>query len=103
MNKSKFHKLSINVTRGDIKKGKRGSRSSCPIAWAIRRCLRPDHCLAVAVGEEIVSIDGKLFYLSEKPKDFIYRFDEGVKVAPFIFEISVSSKQYRNFKASEVK
>lgn len=79
-------KTKIEVTKKDIKGGKRGDGYSCPIALAVRRTL----------GINIISVDnisvdfpfeGKGFSaeIPTKVQRFIDSFDDGQDVKPFSF------------------
>lgn len=74
--------MKIHVTEKDIKNGKMGSETSCPITLAIkRRFKRKDisaNCISIRIGN--VS-----FIVPWKVCEFISRFDHGKKVRPISF------------------
>lgn len=79
--------VTIEVKRRDILLGKRRSSSSCPIAKAIRRRLKKP----IRVGSRLawLGTNNTTIGLPMKARDFISRFDGGLKVKPFSFELMV--------------
>jgi hypothetical protein len=81
--------MKIEVTQEDIDKAVRGDPFCCPIALAVKRQSGKD----VYVRSKWISLDSndgcsrEKIFLSLKAADFIYKFDHGIKVEPFIFEI----------------
>lgn len=76
--------MKIEVTQEHIDRGIRGSTSDCPIALACPSEMMP------LVGRWIVlTIAGKrrVYDLSDDAAYFAYRFDVGLAVEPFSFEI----------------
>jgi hypothetical protein len=81
--------MKIRVLRTDIKRGKPGSSSRCPVALAVRRVFgrHPDFT-NVSVGLWII-VSNKILdvRIPKVALEFIKRFDAGRKVKPFTFEI----------------
>lgn len=88
-------KLKVEVTQQDIEKGEPHFCSSCPISLALTR----------AFGEPMSIGYGEIWYggvmdsqssrvcrqgFSKEVKEFIARFDNGIAVEPFSFELEVS-------------
>ena len=80
--------MKIEVTVDDIMNGQRGSRDKCPIARAaVRAGLAPvevsQHFLYFAEGP------GQLrhFVLPDAAETFVERYDKGLIVQPFSFEL----------------
>jgi hypothetical protein len=71
--------LTIEVTKEDIKEGKRASIYSCPIALAARRALniKSSYKLSVYNGRVHLEIKGAryLWYLTDPLIDSLVRFD----------------------------
>jgi hypothetical protein len=86
-------RFTIKVTAADIKKGKRNSVCSCPIALAVRRQLRAKRGEIAVTGS--VSLQPKKlpwwaensieYGLTDRASDFIENFDAGRPVKPFTF------------------
>jgi hypothetical protein len=88
-------KLKINVTKTDIKRGKRDNRYSCPIARAFQR----------ATGAEKVSVGMFQMHRADKmsvdvplppeAKEFVTKFDfKGRQsVKPFSFEVEIPDSE----------
>lgn len=77
--------LRVTVTANHIAQGRRESCYECPIELAlISAGLRSDD---VAVGRCIAWINDREYALPEPAQEFIRRFDEGVDVEPFSFEL----------------
>lgn len=76
----------IEVTREDIDHGLAGSCGSCPVALAIRRRF-PDGW--VRVGIRCVYAGGRAYHLPSGAIEFIERFDGGMPVEPFSFELDI--------------
>lgn len=75
----------IEVTKADIKKGKREEVTRCPIARAIRREMKATHlCVALEID---FRVKGKKFSaeLPVKASKFIDKFDARMLVKPFSF------------------
>jgi hypothetical protein len=89
-------KIRVCVKRDDIKRGKRGLESQCPIARALRRRLGPGggHGISVGCGS-VEFVAGKTQWSAGTPyaaAKFIMRFDnatiprEEIKPKCFTFE-----------------
>ena len=82
-------KITIKVTKTDIKLGKRENRSSCPIARATRRVTKQRH---VGVDEcEMTWGSQYRLWAAELPREaqkFIRAFDKGKPVKPFSFQVT---------------
>ena len=75
--------ITVHVTQEDIYSGIRASRTRCPVALAISRVL-PD----VAVGSASVVTTGNGYaMLPSAAIVFVDRFDRGLSVEPFSFEL----------------
>lgn len=84
-NRSYPPRITIQVTKEDIRHGKRYKPNSCPIALATRRQF-PGRPIAVAGAIEIGRGDALVFYLlSERGQKFIDDFDQGLPVTPTRF------------------
>lgn len=82
--------MKITVTRNDIKRGRRESETSCPIAHSLKRQGWKD----VKVGDEIIGRPPGFkstltFDTSEKVNGFIGEFDDqgAAGVKPFSFDL----------------
>jgi hypothetical protein len=77
--------MTVKVTEKDIQAGVRSQTQLCPIALAIRRDLSCD----VGVGTYTVSLamSPYQYLLPPKARAFIQRFDAGMSVEPFTFEL----------------
>lgn len=80
--------LKIKVSRVHIKKGKKGSTKSCPIARAIRSLGYKN----IAVSSCDIQINDHVYDIPDKVSDFIEQFDDGKEVKPFEF----TARQYGN-------
>ena len=79
--------MKINVTKKDIKYAKPGSQTLCPIANALRRKHPKSKLADIKVMPEHVFIYGEQADLPKTARRFIHKFDTGLKVAPFSFEM----------------
>lgn len=82
-------KTKIQITSTDIKKGFPNVVDMCPIALAVRRKMKAHN---VSVGGHVnFSIKRNNFRakLPKKAVNFIIRFDDGQKVKPFSFIMTV--------------
>lgn len=84
----RLKRMTINVTQEDINKGVRNSCTKCPVALAVHRALNK----MVRVGFSGVRVEfsiGVLQFLRipQECQDFMARFDFGMPVQPFEFEI----------------
>jgi len=75
--------MKITVTQKDIKNGKPCKSFLCPIAIAVQRKTKGIYRV---MAEELVK-KGVVYPLPDIAKEFISRFDEGMPVKPFSFEI----------------
>ena len=84
--------MRIDVTRDDIRLGKRGRCNTCPVARAIRRDLGKG--IEVFVYGSQVSIGGRVFELTRGVSDFIERFDHDGRrgLKPFSFTLPIKAK-----------
>lgn len=81
--------MQVRVTADHIKRGKRRSESSCPIALALCEKLQVETQRGTSVGQMHLTVKG-VRLLSKVPKkivQFIEAFDKGSKVKPFTFTI----------------
>ena len=99
------HRIALRAQH--IDEGKRASRSSCPVALAIREALRAgtDAVNVLRSNESNsaeIRIDGKPYVTWPRfaVDAFVYYFDHGVEVAPFAFKLEmktvVHDKGWRN-------
>jgi hypothetical protein len=72
--------MTIRVTREDIHKGRRNSKSSCPVALAVNRKIGQS-AVALVGSDRIIAHDR--WDLTKAVRNFIYDFDMGKKVKPF--------------------
>lgn len=89
------HTIRVNVTRNDIRYGRRASPSECPVARAIRRHRVVEE---VSVSDRIY-IQGEgdaeasrwnAVYLPPEVRAWIYRFDNARPVEPIRFDFELS-------------
>lgn len=78
-------KYRIYVTKNDIKNGKRGNCSKCPVALALYRRF-PDFKIKVGA---LIKIGHELLEIKNRVAFFIHDFDGGKKVKPFSFYIVI--------------
>lgn len=76
-------KVTVKVTKKDIKAGKKEDGASCPIAKAFRRQTKTHKKITVDYG--YINCGGNLYTLPQEANDFIEYFDEGGAVKPFKF------------------
>jgi hypothetical protein len=90
--------MNINVTQKDIDSGTRSSDTNCAIALAIHRSLGETltsevdkiltHRHDVSVGRHSIKINGVVYQLPKKGRDFIVKFDNNKATAePFSFAL----------------
>lgn len=77
--------MTIHVTEEHIRKGRRHSCSSCPIALALSEIVDS----GVEVHEDHVVLPQTVEYLPFEAKLFIAKFDEAELVEPFSFELDL--------------
>lgn len=85
-------KVKIEISKFDIKKGKIGQVSSCPIALAIKRKLKATD---LYVGDcANFRYKGTEYWadLPDKAHNFINRFDHNLKVKPFSFILTAGGE-----------
>lgn len=84
-------KTTINVTQEEIYGGVRGDCERCPIALAIQRCVPNVRTVSVCDSEIEIGLWGiPSMSVNDPPSeavDFIRKFDNGLDVSPFSFEI----------------
>jgi hypothetical protein len=78
--------MTIQVTQEDISNGRRASCTDCPIALGLDRSLgfRCD-----GVGSLFAQISGEDIALPPNALNFLNRFDAGLPVQPFEFELDL--------------
>jgi len=87
-------RIKINVTKNDIKKGKRCQSGDCPIALAAHRKFKGS---AVSVGPFTLGVSQydhecwRDYTLPKAASNFILKFDCREKVEPFSFTIRATS------------
>ena len=83
--------MKITVTPLDIVAGARGEPCSCPIALAIRRQIPGSDPLVtpeeVGIEWDDRRVDYPAYDLPQEARDFIGRFDAGLPVDPFEFDL----------------
>lgn len=81
--------MKIEVTAEDIARGKRGNACHCPIALAAERAgMRHVKVDLDSIGEKFTGgCWGRWSYLPVDACEFVDRFDKGLPVEPFAFEI----------------
>lgn len=78
--------MKIKVTRKDIKKGKKGDVSFCPIALAVARKFNLDAEKVQVDGNGVIIDD--MYYMLRRGFNFVDRFDEGLPVKPCTIELT---------------
>lgn len=82
--------MKIIVTAEDIAAGRQSEPSDCPIALAIARVFGER---VLVCPERLMSIEPyPELQLPAKVADFINRFDDGLEVAPFEFELPLEEQ-----------
>lgn len=77
--------MKIEVTAEDIRRGKKISIRTCPIALAAKRIF-PDKSVHACLGR--IDIGKKRFLIPKFVADWMTRFDKGEKVEPIEFELN---------------
>ena len=98
MKKTLPRTLIIRVTKTDIRNGSRGYGDQCPIARAGRRALRVagflNEFVSVSISRCSVfarrsgEVKGR-YYLPPEASTFICSFDEGTRVQPIVFCVTL--------------
>ena len=85
--------ISIQVTEDHIKKGKRQSSHSCPIAIALKEQQKEFISTSVGVRYFDLSTKTHSYYgrMSKRAAQFVISFDNGLKVLPRRFRLAVIS------------
>ena len=78
--------MKINVTLKHISEGKPNCAPWCPIALAIQEATG----LPGSVGCTIYFVDNRAYMSSPEMKQFVDRFDRGLPVEPFTFEVPIA-------------
>ena len=80
------NKLTVKVTKTDIKNGVCGSETLCPIARAVRRQTKT-RVVVDGVGMTVGRLGhgGREYFLPVNAEEFIWNFDAGNRVKPFKF------------------
>ena len=81
--------MKIHVTKEDIKKGKKGDVSACPVGRALNR-YKGVECEVGYIQIIVISKDGEagsIGEISKEVRDFINNFDAGRAVKPFAFDL----------------
>lgn len=78
-------RIKIDVTAEDIVNGVRGVAFACPIARAVKRMGSSQ----VYVAYGCLECDEGEGFLPKSASDFVDRFDEGLPVSPFSFEVEI--------------
>ena len=85
-----MEKVTVKVTKADIRNGHAGSIMYCPIAKAAARAFgeREDDGY-VTVGSEDLTVGYTRHPLPERARDFVRAFDNFAPVKPFQFTIKL--------------
>lgn len=83
-------KMRVHVRKTHIKKGKRGSENSCPIALALKAAGFSEATvdgteIECDYGPDLFAPDGRAWLLSAKLIEFVQTFDQNRKVRPMSF------------------
>lgn len=78
--------MKIKVTKEDIRNGKRGKCSKCPVALAIGRIFPNER---ISVTELGIKIGRMLLVIPKRVDCWVGRFDEGNVVDPMTFELAI--------------
>lgn len=79
--------MQIKVTQQHIKKGRRASARSCPIALALNEQVGALAIVGHGSASAGVDPNRRHFDLPRAVRRFIYQFDEGKAVKPFNFRV----------------
>jgi hypothetical protein len=85
-------KVVVNVTAEDIDHGERNWCTRCPVALGLRRTFPRANLVAAHCDHYEVRYGGPEVHAGTLPRparDFIARFDGGIVVFPFAFELEV--------------
>lgn len=80
----KNKKIEVSVKKKDIKNGTPGDPNSCAIALAAQRKFKTDD---VAVLENTMEVEDRVFVLPKRAQNFIIKFDDELPVEPFSFKV----------------
>lgn len=77
----------VTVTVEDIRRGKRDSMESCPIARAVRRVVGRGARVSVSAGAiELAASEERGFYdMPRRATKFVHAFDEQAAAKPIVF------------------
>lgn len=93
--------ITVRVTRKDIKNGQKGSQAACAVARAVRRAtgfrmtrVTSENVAVITRGEDKMprSDGANVRYSAKLPiraQNFVRNFDDGVKVKPFTFKVTL--------------
>lgn len=85
-------KITVSVTKNDIKNGKKCCDDSCPIALALKRKFKIQKKNDISVGSLIWLSEeteiGGTYTHSQESRLFMYNFDADLKVKPAKFVFS---------------
>lgn len=99
--KAKLKRVTINVTKRDIAKGKRGLCHTCPVALAVNRLLKKPFRSVVgtiAIKYEHITEGGSVYgpNIPINATQFIHNFDDYKNPAPFKFRMSIPKMVLKN-------
>jgi len=76
----------IEITKEDIRLGRRSSINACPVARALRRRLGTEAVVSAYYYRQTAG--SPVILISEKLAEFIHDFDHGLKVKPMRARVS---------------
>lgn len=85
--------MKFKVTTESIKLGTRGDSERCPVALAILDVCRSRN---IYVGDDEIAIDVYRFETPDAILNFICRFDSGLGVFPFSFELDLAPESLKD-------
>ena len=88
--------MRIEVKQDHIDRGQRKMKCNCPVALAVIDSVRDN--LIVKVNYDNMIVGNRSFYMSERTRTFIRRFDDGEAVEPFAFNLTDMTLDWRRIK-----
>lgn len=89
--------VAVNVSQKDIKLGKKGECSGCPVAIAVKRQLGLLDCYVGSPDIDLVPRNGRWFSTAMPTvvSRFVMLFDRREPVSPFTFTLEVPTRFVR--------